>query len=221
MDLSFLWDINFFLFQFIGYKVSLIELVGTITGLLSVWYGAKNNIRIWYLGFINVIAFGIIFFQINLYADMLLQVFYFIATVYGLYKWNDKTNEDGAIQLLSSKEYLVSAIAMIQLFLLLSWFTRYFPHLFEAQKIPFSSYPIIDSFLSAASVIATILMARRKLESWIMWIAIDAASVLLYLKKEVFLIAIEFGVFTALAVYGFISWKKLKIESDFHHNTSI
>ena len=63
MDLSFLWDINFFLFQFIGYKVSLIELVGTITGLLSVWYGAKNNIRIWYLGFINVIAFGIIFFQ--------------------------------------------------------------------------------------------------------------------------------------------------------------
>jgi nicotinamide mononucleotide transporter len=52
-------------------------------------------------------------------------------------------------------------------------------------------------------------MARKKIESWLMWIIIDAASILLYVKKGVFLVAIEFFIFTIMAVYGYTSWRKM------------
>jgi nicotinamide mononucleotide transporter len=208
--ISFLWDINFVVFELLGNKISLIELIGSVAGLLSVWFGTRNNILVWHFGFVNVIAFGIIFFQINLYADMLLQVFYFSATFYGLYKWKERAGETNLpITTLSTNRMLVVVFGTIQVALLFLLFTQYFPKFFQDYSVAASSYPVYDSLLSAASVTATLLMARRRLESWLMWIVIDSASVILYLKKEVLLIAAEFGVVTLLAVYGYYSWRKI------------
>ena len=206
----FLWDTDFVFFSLLGYNYSFVEFVGTIAGLLSVWFGTRNNILIWYFGFINVIAFGFIFFQINLYADMLLQLFYFGITAYGLWNWKYNAGKDELqIGFLTTRHRLAYSILLVQLFILFYWFTQYFPYLFETLQMAFSTYPFVDSTLAAASIIATILMAKRKLESWILWIIIDAGSILLYVKKGVFLIAVEFFVFSILAVYGYISWKKL------------
>jgi nicotinamide mononucleotide transporter len=91
------------LFHIGDYAVSFIELLGTITGLLSVYFGTKNHKAVWYFGFVNVVCFGVIFFQIALYSDMLLQVFYFFATAYGLWLWGQK-KESGAGQISTLKK---------------------------------------------------------------------------------------------------------------------
>jgi nicotinamide mononucleotide transporter len=218
-DLSFLWDADFVFFSLLGYNYSFVELAGTLAGLLSVWYGTKNSVLIWYFGFINVVAFGFVFFQINLYAEMLLQVFYFGITVYGLWNWSyNKNTAERQISFLTTRYRLAFLILLFQLFVLFYWFTQYFPYLFETRKITFSTFPIIDSVLASASIIATILMARKKIESWLMWIIIDAASILLYVKKGVFLVALEFFIFNILAVYGYTSWRKIMKTQNLNSN---
>jgi len=76
---------NTIVFSLLHYDVSAIELIGTIAGSLSVWWATKNNVLTWHIGFVNVIAFLLIFFQVQLYADVLLQVFYLFATAYGFW----------------------------------------------------------------------------------------------------------------------------------------
>lgn len=70
-----------------GYPLSYVELVGILTGLLSVWLAAKSHILTWPIGLVNVAAFFFLFYQVCLYSDMLLQVFFFVTTCYGWYYW--------------------------------------------------------------------------------------------------------------------------------------
>jgi nicotinamide riboside transporter PnuC len=58
-----------------GYDLSWIEAVGTVAGLLCIWLASLEKISNYAFGLINVTLFAIIFFQIQLYASLLLQLF--------------------------------------------------------------------------------------------------------------------------------------------------
>ena len=82
-----LFSTEYILFQLGDYPVSFIELLGTFFGLLSVWWAARANILTWPAGILNEIGFFALFYQVQLYADMLLQVFFFVVTIYGWRQW--------------------------------------------------------------------------------------------------------------------------------------
>jgi len=207
MDFQAFWDANEVLFYMGDYKVSFIELIGTITGLLSVYFGTKNHTAVWYFGFVNVVCFGVIFFQIALYSDMLLQVFYFFATAYGLWLWTQKsTNDEAKISTLNNAQYKSWILLFIGIFLLFYFFSKTLPLLFHVSQ---ASFLYFDAVLSSASVVATLLMARRKIETWLLWIVIDFVSIGMYVQKGVHLIAIEYALFGLLAIIGFYKWKKI------------
>src|ERR1700754_395988 len=86
-------DIENTAFSIMGYPISYVELIGTVFGLISVYFASRANILTWSTGIVNEVFLFILFFQVHLYADMFLQVYFFIVTIYGWYNWKTNTVE--------------------------------------------------------------------------------------------------------------------------------
>lgn len=195
-----------YLFFVNGYGLSLIEIIGTFFGLLSVWLGTRNHIGIWYAGFINVICFFVIFLSVGLYSDMLLQVFYFAITIIGIAKWKNNEELSLSISYSNQTDWIRNVVLCGLIFLLFMLFSTYAPLLLD---FPEASFKTMDALLSSASVVATFMMAKRKIEAWLLWIVIDFVSVWMYIQKSVMLIGIEFLIFGVLAIVGYVQWRRV------------
>lgn len=194
-------------FKALGYPVSYVELIGTLFGFISVYFASKTNILTWPTGIVNEAFLFILFFQVQLYADMFLQIYFFAVTLYGWYKWNSKL-PDNKISALDFNSKIVLLTSVLAGMLLAGFFFSnihlYLPRYFA---IP-AAYPFADSFVMVASIVATILLARKKIETWYLWIAVDAVCTGLYFKKEVYFLSLEYFAFLGLASYGLYHWKK-------------
>jgi nicotinamide mononucleotide transporter len=181
------------------------EWVSTITQIASVWYARKNNILVFPTGIIGVLlAAWLYFFNSHppLYADGTLNIYYFIMSVYGWYNWVQK--KDAAhftypISWCNKRE-----LSMGALFFLVSWGIIYFALI----KITDSNTPVLDSLVSASAVVAMWWMAKRKIENWLAWIISNIVAIPLNFYKEFYLFTLMYVLFFALALWGFIDWKK-------------
>jgi nicotinamide mononucleotide transporter len=194
-------------FQFLGYPISYVELIGTLFGLFSVYFASRANILTWGTGIVNEVFLFILFFQIQLYADMFLQVYFFIVTIYGWHNWKTNTAEKMISEINFRNKLLLAAAIFI--FSLLSGFLfsnihLYLPEYFKVK----AAYPFIDSFVMVSSIVATVLLAKKKFENWYLWIAVDLVCVVLYFKKGVYFLSLEYFIFLGLASYGLYHWKK-------------
>ena len=194
-------------FEILNHPFSYVELIGTLFGLASVYFASRANILTWGTGIVNEVFLFILFFQIQLYADVLLQVYFFIVTLYGWYKWSAKTNET-KISEISIRNRMLIGISILTGTLLAGFlFTNihlYLPAYFKIQ----AAYPFTDSFVMVSSIVATILLAKKKIENWYLWIAVDMVCVFLYFKRGVYFLSIEYFIFLGLASYGLYHWKK-------------
>ena len=202
-----LFGINNIAFEIIGYQISYVELIGTLFGLLSVYFASRANILTWATGIINELFLFILFFQVQLYADMFLQVYFFIVTLYGWYNWKQKSKKNSITKIeLKTKIWILGAIVVgttiVGLFI--SNIHMYLPQYFKTD----ASYPYADSFVMVLSIVATILLAQKKIETWYLWIVVDIVCVFLFYKKGIAFLALEYFVFLGLATYGFLNWKK-------------
>jgi nicotinamide mononucleotide transporter len=194
-------------FHVMGYSLSYIELIGTLFGLISVYYASKANILTWPTGIINEFFLFILFFQVQLYADMFLQVYFFIVTIFGWYKWKSNTANvpvtsagRKAVPVLIVTMVLGTILVGLIMQHLHQWLPAYFP-------LP-AAYPFADSFVMMGSILATILLARKQLENWYLWIMVDVVCVVLYIIKGVYFLSLEYIIFLGLASFGLLSWKK-------------
>ncbi|RYD79426.1 MAG: nicotinamide riboside transporter PnuC [Sphingobacteriales bacterium] len=205
-----LFDINNIVTTVFGYPLSYIEFIGTLSGLISVWLAARNNILTWPTGLINVSCFFAVFFQVQLYADAFLQVFFFIASIYGWITWKMNIDEiqPKSFILLSVKNRLKLLLGIIFATVVSELFVKNIHLIFpEAFTLP-AAYPVLDSFVAIMSIAATILLAKRVLENWVLWITVDIISIFLYASKNVLFISAEYVIFLVLAVFGLYSWLK-------------
>jgi len=194
-------------FSFIGYPISYVELIGTVFGLISVYYASKANILTWSTGIVNEVFLFILFFQIRLYADMFLQVYFFVVTIYGWYNWNTSTVENNIAVINSKARWLIAIIIIIGSLLsgmLIKNIHLYLPNYFKIA----AAYPFTDSFVMVLSIVATVLLAKKKIENWHLWILVDAICIILYFKKGVYFLSLEYLIFLGLASYGLYHWKK-------------
>ncbi len=202
-------SIDTIFFEFLGYSMSYIEFIGTLLGLASVWLATKANILTWHTGLLNAIAFFAIFYQIQLYADMLLQVFFFSAGIYGWITWQNKEKMNAEkITVLETNHLLAWLFAIGFMIFAIGRFNasihNFFPVVFKEP----ASYPYWDAFTTAFSIAAMVLMAQRKIESWIFWILVDVVAIVLYYLKGVKFISLEFAIFLVLSIIGFREWHK-------------
>lgn len=194
-------------FTVIGYPISYVELIGTVFGLISVYFASRANILTWSTGIINEAFLFILFFQVHLYADMFLQVYFFVVTIYGWYNWNTATIENKISAINSKARWITAVIIIVGSIisgLLIKNIHLYLPNYFKIA----ASYPFTDSFVMLLSVVATVLLAKKKIENWHLWILVDAICVILYFKKGVYFLSLEYLIFFGLASYGLYNWKK-------------
>jgi nicotinamide mononucleotide transporter len=179
---------------------SLIEVIGVITGLLCVWLAAINNIWNWPIAIISVGIYIYIFFFAHLYADMGLQVYFMVMNIYGWYYWAKKPADEAKIPivLIGRKELIWSILAIIVFTVILG----------TGLKYTTASYPYLDSFCTACSLVAQIWLARKILENWLIWLFVDIVYVGVYILKELDLTALMYAIYVGLALYGYLDWKK-------------
>jgi nicotinamide mononucleotide transporter len=201
------FDIKNIAVQIMGYSISYVELIGTLAGLISVYYASRANILTWPTGIINELFLFVLFFQVQLYADMVLQIYFFVVTVYGWYYWKTNTEAKKISTInLQSRLWLAAAtvigtIAFGYLFLNIH---RLLPAIFAGP----AAYPFTDSLLMVLSIIATVLLAKKKIENWVLWITADAIGVVIYFNKHIYFLALEYLIFGGLASYGLYHWKQ-------------
>ncbi|MBC7450414.1 MAG: nicotinamide mononucleotide transporter [Cytophagales bacterium] len=201
------FDIRHVAFELFGYPLSYVELIGTLFGLISVYLASKAHILTWATGIINEVCLSILFFQVQLYADMFLQFYFFITTLYGWYTWKYSLS-GSVVSRESNKKNALLAVLIVAGTVMSGYLIRRIhidlPHYFIVQ----ASYPFIDSFVMVSSMIATILLAQKKIETWFLWIAVDIVCILLYIQKEIYFLAVEYVLVLVISCYALYQWRK-------------
>jgi nicotinamide mononucleotide transporter len=202
------FDINNTFVSIFEYPLSYVEFIGTLFGLVSVWLAARDNILTWSTGLINIVFFFAVFYQVQLYSDMFLQVYFFAVSIYGWRTWSRQKRRDERISTLSTQwRIVVSATVLLSAALLGAFMSNIhvlFPKVFPQP----AAYPFFDALTTVMSVIATVLLAKRILEHWVLWMLVDMISIILYLKKGILFISLEYVIFLGLASFGLIAWTK-------------
>jgi nicotinamide mononucleotide transporter len=180
---------------------SLLEVTGVITGLLCVYLAAKNIIWNWPFAIISVVIYIFIFFDSHLFADMGLQVYFLIMNIYGWYYWSKKpvSEEKTPVMRIKKTEVILSIIAIIIFTFLLGTFLL---------KQTSASFPFVDSFCTACSLVAQVFLARKVLENWLIWIFVDIIYVGVYIFKDLHLTAVMYAIYVGIALMGYIDWKR-------------
>lgn len=183
-------------------QTTLLEWIAVATGLASVWYSMKENILVYPTGIISVLIYVYIAFQYKLYADMGVNFYYFVVSVYGWYYWihpKDDSREQVPVTINSTTENLITTAILVGSFIILYFVL----HNFTDSDVAFW-----DSTTTSFAIAGMWLMARKKLENWIAWIVTDLISIPLYFYKDLVLTSFQFLVFTGLAFAGYFAWKK-------------
>jgi len=176
------------------------ELTGFITGLLCVYLAAKNVIWNWPLAIISVVTYAFIFYQKHLFADTGLQLYFLAMNIYGWYHWSKRSPLDNLAPVLriTNRQMLLSIIGVVVVTLFLG----------SVLKYTTASYPYLDSFCAACSVVAQVLLARKVLENWLIWVFVNIIYVGIYLFKDLQLTAIMYAIYVPIAILGYVDWKK-------------
>ena len=181
--------------------MSLLELLAAVVGALSVWLSVRQNIWSWPTAIVNVVLYALVFWNAKLYADMGLQVIYAILSIYGWYQWlyggQDRTElrVSATTPALGARLVVIAAVGSALLGTLLHRTTD-------------AALPYMDSFLSSTSLVAQWMMTKKKLENWLVWIFVDVLYVGMFLFKGLYLTAGLYAVFLALAVRGYVDWRR-------------
>lgn len=208
------FDINHIFFELWGVKMSFLEFYATLTGLIAVVLSTQENVWSWIIGLINVALAFVMFYQIQLYPDMFLQVFFFITNLIGFWQWKfpkeehvNLKNELKITRLSKQQFFIYSSVGLVCTFLLGTFaknLSDWLPQLFSKP----SAFPYMDSFTTIMSIFATFLLIKKKVETWWMWLAIDIISTYMYFVKEVKLYALLYAAFCIIALIGAINWTK-------------
>jgi len=178
-----------------------VEVLGVIFSILYLLFSIRQNILLWPLGIISAILYMVVFFHAKFYADMALNGYYFLISIYGWILWKSGTGKGKDLPVVRLKKKLalilviITAVGFVAIGLILSRFTD-------------SPIPWWDAFTTAVSFTATWMLARKILEHWILWIIVDTVSMGLYLYRGLYPTLFLFAIYTTMAVIGYLQWKK-------------
>ena len=177
----------------------LLEWITFVAALAYVYFAAQKKIVTWVFGLISV---GLTFYLDvigKLYIESGLQVFYFVMAIYGWINWKKAEKNDLPIARWSIQLHLLNIFASAWLALLVGYlFANY-----TDQPMPY-----LDAFTTCFSLVATFMVVKRVIENWLYWIFINMGMVVLYLNNGYEILALQYGLFVILAIYGYWSWNK-------------
>ncbi|MCR9181782.1 MAG: nicotinamide riboside transporter PnuC [Flavobacteriaceae bacterium] len=192
--------------QYEAYPTSyiILEINAVVFGLLSVWFAKKDNILVFPTGIISTLIFVYLLYQWELIGDMLINGYYFSMSIFGWYIWTRKVDSRHLTPITYStkKEKILSVVLFIATLL----FVYFVYQIFDKWN---DWVAIVDTFTTAIFFVGMWLMAKKKIENWLFWIAGDLISVPLYLYKGYTFTSLQYLIFTIIAIYGYMEWRKI------------
>jgi nicotinamide mononucleotide transporter len=181
-----------------------LEITGVVFGLLSVWLAKKNHIGVFPTGMISTSIYVYLLLKWGLVGDMLINAYYFGMSVYGWVIWTKVNDQQQTtpISRINKQEWRY-------LLLLLVGSLGFVYGVYQWFGLWNSSTAVIDTLTTAIFFSGMWLMALRKIENWIFWIVGDIISVPLYLFKGFSFTSLQYLIFTFIAIYGYLEWKKI------------
>lgn len=183
-----------------GLATTPLELLSFLLSVATVWFNIRQSHWGWLFAIISSATYGLVFFGSRLYGDMGLQLVFISVSIYGWYQWlhGDDSHERLPVTELTTRGRYLAAAAWLGGFAVLAWFLKSYTD---------TDVPHSDGFLTAGSLVGQLLLSRKKIENWHVWIIVDVLYVALYLHKNLVLTAILYAVFVGMAVMGLRAWR--------------
>lgn len=180
-----------------------LEIIAVLFGLASVWFSKQNKVLVFPTGMISTAIFVYLLLKWTLLGDMMINGYYFIMSLYGWYIWTRKVDATHMtpISVTTKREKVYSVLIFITTLLFVYAVYNYYDKWNDWTAI-------VDTITTAIFFVGMWLMAKRKIENWIYWIIGDIISVPLYFYKGFTFTSLQYLIFTVIAIYGYLAWKK-------------
>lgn len=187
------------------FTANYVETVGAFFGLVYIYFSIKQNIWLWPVGILSSAFYIWVFFFAKFYADMSLNFYYLIISIYGWIFWlrgkkseNTETEELPISRTNGKTTGVLSGVTVILFFAM--WYVL--------KNFTDSPVPVGDAFVTALSITATWMLTKKKIEQWLIWIVVDFISLGLFYYKGFRATLILFAVYTVMAFVGYFKWRK-------------
>ncbi len=206
------FHIDNILFTLWGYEVSYLEFFGMLSGIIAVVLSSLANVWSWPIGIINVTLSFFLFFQVQLYPDMFLQVFFFITNVMGWWRWtHPKPHEEDRkhelrVSFMNRKDVILVTVFGLAGTFLLGLFAKNLHDIFPTVFTKPSAAPYLDSFITVMSIITTFYMIQKKIECWVIWLLVDIVATYLYFVRDIKLYGLLYLAFCFIAAFALWNW---------------
>jgi len=180
-----------------------LEFIAFVFGILSVWYAKKENIWVYPTGLIATIITTYLLYTAGYLGDMMINGYFTIMSNYGWYQWTKKTNEKKSLSITrtnNNEKVIGIALFLVTIFVVFGIYN------FFDYEIKKDNY--IDIFASGIFFTAMGFMALKKIENWTLWIIGDIIVVPLYAYRGLGMLALQYLIFTILAISAYLEWKK-------------
>ena len=200
--------LDFFISQYqnASFLQIILEFLVFVFGIASVVLAKKENIWVYPTGLIATVITTYLLYQAKYFGDMTMNAYYSLMSLYGWYKWSAKTNEpEIKITRTNMREKLIG-LGLFGLTMVIT----YMVYKFFDYKLEIPNY--IDIFTSGLFFTSMWYMALKKIENWTLWIIGDCIVVPLFAYRGLGMLSLQYFIFTILAVYGYLEWKKIILE---------
>lgn len=187
-----------------------LEIIGTIVGLIYLWLEYHASIYLWVASIVMPLIYIFIYHDAGLYADMGINIYYVIASIYGIICWRrgisrkNKKDASTALKITHTPTSRITPLSIISI--ALTFAIAYILITFTDSNVPWW-----DSVTTSLSIVAMWMMARKYIEQWWVWIVVDVISAGLYVYKELFFTAGLYALYAIIAYFGYKKWKELML----------
>jgi len=182
----------------------LFDLIGAVLSLLSTYYFIRLNNKAWFIGMIATGVNGLLYWQKGIYADMGLEIIYFLSMCYGLYLWKDLGSQNidkqnTSIQSLTLNHGLFLTLVFGLIFGIIYGLLLNFTQ---------STVAFMDAFTASISLVAQWLMCHKFIATWVLWLVTDVLYSFMYLGKNLPFHCLLMIIYAGMAVTGYIVWAR-------------
>lgn len=183
-----------------------LDIFTTILGIIYLVLEYRASIALWIVGIIMPALDIYLYWTHGLYGDAGMAVYYTLAAVYGYAVWQfGKKQGQTDKQPLPVTHMRKSLYLPAFVFFAVAWGVTYY----VLKKFTNSTVPLLDAFTNAMSFVGLWALARKYVEQWLFWIAVDAICFYLYVIKGIPFKAGLYGLYTVIAVMGYLKWKRM------------
>lgn len=185
-----------------GWATTPLELISFLLSIITVALNIRQIHWGWLFAILSSLLYCVVFFDAKLYGDSGLQIVFVLVSIWGWTQWlrHGDMQQKLFVTRLQRSEKFLAVFACLTMFLILYVFLKLATD---------TDVPLADGFLTAGSLLGQILLSRKKLENWYVWIVVDVLYVVLYLYKNLMLTALLYAIFVVMAIVGARTWRAL------------